>query len=73
MKKYYCPICKEFKGRLEVEFISTEMSPSWYSCKYCHHEIIQTETIIKKMIDKILSNEDLGVKCCEHCQGKGYE
>lgn len=73
MKKYYCPVCKEFKGRLGVESKATGMASSWYFCKYCHHEIIYTQTIFEKMMAKVLSNEDLGLKCCEECQGKGYK
>lgn len=73
MKKYYCPICKTFKSRWEVEDKGTYYGYGWTSCKYCHHKVIDTETLIQKLIEKTLTDEDLGVEKCPKCYGFGYK
>ena len=58
MKKYYCPTCKKFKNRWQVQR-TDDTRTVFLSCKWCHHSnIYKTEDVINKLIDKNLSEED---------------
>lgn len=73
MKKYYCPVCKKFKNRFQLKRVD-DTREFWLTCRWCHSSNIQkTETLIKKLVDKILSDEDLGLKQCTQCQGTCYK
>lgn len=59
MKKYYCPTCKQFKSRLQVQ-LTSDTRTIFLACKWCHKSnIYKTEDVIKKLIDKTLSDGDL--------------
>lgn len=58
MKKYYCPTCKQFKNRLQVQKTDNSRT-AFLTCKRCHNSnIYKTEDIINKLIDKTLNDED---------------
>ena len=58
MKKYYCPTCKEFKSRRQLQRTDDTRSV-FLTCKWCHNSnIYTTEDVVKKLIDKNLSEND---------------
>lgn len=71
MKKYYCPVCNEFKNRFQLKMVD-DTRMAWLTCKYCHSKIYTTEDVLIKVIEKSLTNEDLNLKKCTECHGTGY-
>ena len=57
MKKYYCPVCKEFKNRLQVKK-ADDTRTVFFECRYCHcQEMYLTENLIKEMAEKLRITE----------------
>lgn len=58
MKKYYCPTCKKFKNRRELQK-NNDGRVSFFTCRWCHNSnIYKTEDVMCKLINKILTNSD---------------
>ena len=53
MKKYYCPVCNEFKNRLQLKMVD-DTRMAWLTCKYCHSKIYTTEDVLIKVIENLL-------------------
>lgn len=64
MKKYYCPECKEFKSRFELEAALVGHETYGDFCKWCHCKVVSTETVIKKIIAKNLTDKDFDLTHC---------
>lgn len=62
MKNYYCPVCKQFKNRLQLKK-QDDTRVAYLTCRYCHSSnIFTTEDIMKKLISRSLLQEDLNSK-----------
>jgi RNase P subunit RPR2 len=58
MKKYYCPTCKQFKSRWQIQR-TDDTRTVFFTCKWCHNSnIYTTKDVISKLIDKTLSKND---------------
>lgn len=58
MKKYYCPTCKKFKSRWQIQR-TDDTRTVFFTCKWCHNSnIYTTEDVINKVINKTLDKED---------------
>lgn len=73
MKRYYCPVCKEFKNRFQLKRVD-DTRIAWLTCRWCHSSnIYDAEELIKKLVEKTLSDKGLGLKQCKECHGTGYK
>lgn len=58
MKKYYCPTCKKFKSRWQLQK-TDDTRTVFLTCKWCHNSnIYKTEDVMDKLISKTLSEND---------------
>lgn len=59
MKKYYCPVCRKFKSRLQLKRVD-DTRVSWLTCRWCHSSNIYTaEDLLNKLIQVHFTEEDL--------------
>ena len=74
MKKYYCPTCRKFKSRWQLEK-KNDIRSYFLVCRWCHRDnICRTEDILEQVINKCLPyNLDYSLDSKEELSGEARE
>lgn len=52
--RFYCPLCKKFEDRRRTYFAFKYNGEVAYFCKWCDSPVLQTEKVLKAMLEDYL-------------------